>query len=191
MYNNGLKLHQTVHTREKPFSCTLCEQLFSCASALNLHYKRTHTSNLHYQEKVKLYLGERPFSCSYYDKCIKDKLQLAVHEMIHTGEKPHECSYCGKRFRQLDVLNRHKKVHTREKPYSCTQCINSFSEPSSLKGHTKRHHMGQPERNFHCTVLSFRKQKGLSRHHYRYRNSQGSSDSKSLNTSLKDGQERT
>ncbi|XP_026221045.1 zinc finger protein 572-like [Anabas testudineus] len=136
-------------SRERPFSCTVCDRRFGCKGNLHAHM-RSHTGekpftctvcNKSFSAKVNLkthmrsHTGEKPFSCSVCSKSFSQKKTLVIHLRSHTGEKPFSCSFCGKRFSEKGTLKRHIRVHTGEKPYSCSVCGRTFSLLSHVKSH--------------------------------------------------------
>ncbi|XP_058874083.1 zinc finger protein 420-like [Acipenser ruthenus] len=121
----NLKIHQRVHTGEKPYSCNECEKRFTRSEYLKNH--------------LRIHTGEKPHHCNYCVKSFTQLQHLKAHQRIHTGEKPYHCDDCGKRFTELGTLKRHQRIHTGEKPYHCNDCEKRFTELGSLKRHQRIH----------------------------------------------------
>lgn len=122
---SNLKVHERVHTADRPFSCTLCPKAFTLKGTLTEH--------------MKIHTGEKPFGCSFCEKSYVHKINLEYHRRTHTGEKPYSCDSCDKTFTTSSDLNRHKRIHTGEKPYACSICNKGFCSSSNLKRHLKIH----------------------------------------------------
>lgn len=85
-------------SREKPYSCSVCEKRFTNCSHLAAHI-RTHT-------------GERPYRCEICRKTFITTSALNRHQTIHTEGKHFVCNYCGKSFKWMESLGRHiRSVH--------------------------------------------------------------------------------
>ncbi|XP_065189966.1 zinc finger protein 79-like [Sycon ciliatum] len=120
-----LRVHERVHTRDRPFKCDVCGKSFTQSCRLCAH-KRTHT-------------GDRPFKCDVCGKSFAQSGNLCVHKRTHTGDKPFKCDICGKSFSQSGSLCVHNRTHTGERPHKCKKCGTSFTHLSSLRRHERIH----------------------------------------------------
>ena len=66
-----LKVHNLVHTEEKPYKCDQCEMAIRVKGTLVQHYRR-HTN-------------ERPYQCDVCNKTFSLRTGLQSHYQIHTG----------------------------------------------------------------------------------------------------------
>lgn len=68
--NSNLKVHQVVHTKEKPYSCSVCNRRFGLKGALTAH------SKIHNEEK--------PYACNICGKKFRVNGNLLKHRRTHT-----------------------------------------------------------------------------------------------------------
>ncbi|XP_061734256.1 zinc finger protein 135-like isoform X1 [Nerophis ophidion] len=142
-------VHRRTHTRNKPFSCSVCGKRLTDRSAVASHM-RTHT-------------GEKPFSCSVCGKKFSHKSTMVTHMRIHTGETPYNCSVCWKSFYNKSSAIRHMRTHTGEKPFSCSFCGERFSVKSNMVQHLRTHTGEKPFSCFICGIR-FSQKSNMTRH---------------------------
>ncbi|OWK08261.1 hypothetical protein Celaphus_00011269, partial [Cervus elaphus hippelaphus] len=100
-----LEEHMILHSQDKPFKCTYCEE----------HFK-SRFARLKHQEKF--HLG--PFPCDICGRQFNDTGNLKRHiECTHGGKRKWTCFICGKSVRERTTLKEHLRIHSGEKPHLC------------------------------------------------------------------------
>ncbi|CAF1110700.1 unnamed protein product [Rotaria sordida] len=149
--SHGLEVHvRRTHSSElRPYSCDLCRKTFSHALSLVQH-RTIHTQ-------------ERCFQCKTCGKSFKRSSTLSTHLLIHSDTRPYSCIHCGKRFHQKSDMKKHTYIHTGEKPHKCIVCGKAFSQSSNLITHSRKHTGFKPFQCHKC-IRAFQRKVDLRRH---------------------------
>ncbi|CAF2983839.1 unnamed protein product [Rotaria socialis] len=149
--SHGLEVHvRRTHTSElRPYSCDLCSKRFGHALSLVQH-RATHRQ-------------ERCFQCKTCGKAFKRSSTLSTHLLIHSDTRPYSCVHCGKRFHQKSDMKKHTYIHTGEKPHKCIVCGKAFSQSSNLITHSRKH-TGYKPFECHKCLRAFQRKVDLRRH---------------------------
>ncbi|NXO14868.1 ZBT41 protein, partial [Oriolus oriolus] len=148
-----LEEHMILHSQDKPFKCTYCEEHFKSRFARLKHQEKFHlgpfpcdicgrqfndTGNLKRHIECT-HGGKRKWTCFICGKSVRERTTLKEHLRIHSGEKPHLCSICGQSFRHGSSYRLHLRVHHDDKRYECEECGKTFIRHDHLTKHKKIH----------------------------------------------------
>lgn len=148
-----LEEHMILHTQDKPFKCSYCEEHFKSRFARLKHQEKFHlgpfpcdicgrqfndTGNLKRHIECT-HGGKRKWTCFICGKSVRERTTLKEHLRIHSGEKPHLCSICGQSFRHGSSYRLHLRVHHDDKRYECEECGKTFIRHDHLAKHRKTH----------------------------------------------------
>ncbi|XP_043683100.1 uncharacterized protein LOC122636191 isoform X1 [Vespula pensylvanica] len=131
--NEELQKHEdTVHKKDKPYQCNICNKRFSYKQGLERH------EMMHNEDKT--------FVCEYCKEAFRTSTKLARHLTTHAGHRPYLCKLCPRTFLLSHHLTRHMRTHSVEKRHVCEDCGKAFKRKESLEvhllTHTKRTGMG-------------------------------------------------
>ncbi|XP_051958896.1 histone-lysine N-methyltransferase PRDM9 [Xyrauchen texanus] len=151
----NFQLHErTIHSKEKPYCCTLCLKSFTQSSGLKRHQQSHSRRKAHRQSSALA--NASIFPCSYCPFSFTDARYLYKHIRRHhpemsvkylsfqeggvlSVEKPHSCSQCCKSFSTIKGFKNHSCFKQGENVYLCPDCGKAFTWFNSLKQHQRIH----------------------------------------------------
>lgn len=148
-----LQEHMILHSQDKPFKCTYCDEQFKSRFKRLKHQEKYHLGpfpcdicgrQFNDSGNLKRHIeythgGKRKWTCFICGKSVRERTTLKEHLRIHSGEKPHLCSICGQNFRHGSSYRLHLRVHHDDKRYECDECGKTFIRHDHLTKHKKIH----------------------------------------------------
>ncbi|XP_038120439.1 PR domain zinc finger protein 5 [Culex quinquefasciatus] len=140
----NLERHMVVHTKERPYGCTLCDLRFTQSGCLKQHVQRVHmppsTSPKSPPKPGKHF--RKPALCPVCGLEFKISRKLIAH--VEETHPEHQlevftCELCYKQFITLQLLQAHRAIWHPKQEYHCEQCGKTFPTIGMLGKHLKKH----------------------------------------------------
>ncbi|KAL0994302.1 hypothetical protein UPYG_G00120430 [Umbra pygmaea] len=155
--SSDLKRHViSVHTKDFPHKCDVCEKGFHRPSELKKHAEAHKGARSHQcrhcdfktpdpfilsRHILSVHTKDLPFKCKRCKRGFKHQLELKKHMKTHSGRKVYQCPYCEYSSSDASGFKRHViSIHTKNYPHRCDYCSKGFRRPSEKSQHTARHH---------------------------------------------------
>uniref|UniRef100_A0A1A8LG20 Zinc finger and BTB domain-containing protein 41 n=1 Tax=Nothobranchius pienaari TaxID=704102 RepID=A0A1A8LG20_9TELE len=173
-----LQEHMILHTQDRPFKCSSCDEFFRSRFARLKHQEKYHLGpfpceicgrQFNDTGNRKRHIecthgGKRKWTCFVCGKSVRERTTLREHLRIHSGEKPHLCSICGQSFRHSSSYRLHLRVHHDDKRYECDECGKTFIRHDHLTKH-QIIHSGEKAHQCEECGKCFRRQDHLTVHY--------------------------
>nr|CAD7443319.1 unnamed protein product [Timema bartmani] len=146
-YRYNLTAHIPVHFEDRPFKCTSCDKAFKWKKNLDLHLK-THLIITDESNNVglKSIKSKTPqLLCQICGKTLLSKMSLYMHMKRHEGNLKFICEICGKTLCDPQTISAHLNYHT--KRFECSFCGKNLSSKMSRDNHEMTH---TGEKPFSC-----------------------------------------
>ncbi|XP_060106155.1 zinc finger protein 711 isoform X3 [Heteronotia binoei] len=155
--SSDLKRHIiSVHTKDFPHKCEVCEKGFHRPSELKKH-SETHKGKKIHQCRhcdfktsdpfvlsghiLSVHTKDLPFKCKRCKRGFRQQTELKKHMKTHSGRKVYLCQYCEYSTTDASGFKRHViSIHTKDYPHRCEYCKKGFRRPSEKNQHIMRHH---------------------------------------------------
>uniref|UniRef100_A0A3B4AD56 C2H2-type domain-containing protein n=1 Tax=Periophthalmus magnuspinnatus TaxID=409849 RepID=A0A3B4AD56_9GOBI len=162
-----LQSHMSVHTKGRPYSCSVCHKCYKHKSYLALHLSSRECSvcDKCFKSKSKLiqHLRGKHCMCPVCREAFPDKIKLNEHLRSHEeppAERPSalSCPQCEKEFTSSTGLAQHQRIHT--------LCEEEFKLDTDLSDHLKSHVEDGTMKPFSCSQCGkeYRRKCDLNRH---------------------------
>ncbi|XP_030648354.1 zinc finger protein 711 [Chanos chanos] len=155
--SSDLKRHIiSVHTKDFPHKCEVCEKGFHRPSELKKHSETHKGTKLHQcrhcdfkisdtftlsRHILSVHTKDLPFKCKRCKRGFRQQNELKKHMKTHSGRKVYQCQYCEYNTTDASGFKRHViSIHTKDYPHRCDYCKKGFRRPSEKNQHIMRHH---------------------------------------------------
>ena len=151
-----LKIHQRLHTGERPYSCDVCHKSYTKSSHLVVHkkiYGHSTTANMNSTQSdtdKELIDDESIISTAPVVS------SLIKQHKASSAERPHSCTVCGRQFRLRSYLVRHALIHGQFKQFTCIVCKRKFTNFYHLMVHRKTHDGKNNSWQYFQLIISYR-----------------------------------
>lgn len=144
-----LRRHETIHSKAKIYTCSICPHAFGNGYLLSLHERNVHA--IRHRRRRRGYavqkrrqittriVPDKPFQCPLCIRSFADRHALTLHEQVHNGGRLFPCSHCDRVFTYLHALKNHERIHVSVKSLPCSYCGKLFSMLARLKLHERKH----------------------------------------------------